>query len=314
MAYNGASIIGHLGLLPCEIRVDGAVEKFYWLSALYVSPNARNTLVGLRLIRSALKLGYALAATNASDESQAVYRAFSFYEPPPLTYLVIDSYQLNLQTIPLRLIRKFLNRNGRAYSLIENAIYFRPVVWNRLIYSTIAFSFSNWSHGLSIESRRDIDDRSFDVELDQAAPVRFCRNADVINWMISSPWVTTNLREKSPDYYFGDYREYFEYELLRIRGKDDGQYMGFVVIQVKQYGARRELHVLDYFIKGIDISKTVTGLALQYAGSYGVDRVYLPNICEAELGHRLFPKALLTRVHRPYFWLYPSFPTNELRE
>jgi hypothetical protein len=96
----------------------------------------------------------------------------------------------------------------------------------------------------------------------------FYRDAKVVNWMLSQPWVLPPGQSPTEemDYYFADTRvgfEYIPYEVFI-----DGEYKGFIVMQFSNNGKEKRLKVLDVDLPEI---AWIFPIALKIGTDYKVD-------------------------------------------
>ena len=155
-----------------------------------------------------------------------------------------------------------------------------------------------------------LQNASFERVADQRQPVRFLRDAAVIDWMLRHPWVTTDGLEDTPGYYFDDLREDAKHLLVELH---DGQCVrGFAVLWLVTRRGVRDVHLLDHHLDDPTDVALLPSVVLEHAREYRADRIYLPESCSAAIAASPLARRLFSRQERPTY-LRPERKTSALR-
>ena len=278
VAFSKEKCVGYLGLLPAEIKIDDKIDRVFWFSTFYVPSEFRSTGVGALLMMRAMSLRVNLAVTNYSAQAAQLYEKLNFHKVKPLRYFEFDLQQSN---VPIRVLRKGLRliKADLANDLEDKGgVGLLPV--RAVLYR---FLLSGWKSRYKhyITKRVDqLDDQLFGLVQNKLQPVQFYRDNGVINWMLSSHWVTTQRSESTPNHYFSDYREHFEYRLITFENSINGT-TGFVIFWLTRNRGCSTIHVLDHYLNEEDDYNFLVGLSIEVAHSFAADRICLPE-CFAE--------------------------------
>lgn len=301
VAYVGDRCVGYLGSMPARVKIDGRLEPIYWLSTYYVPPEVRDAGIGALLLMRAIGLKYSLAAVGPTREAQQVYRKLGFREPTPLSYFLLDVKRVDIYNRPLRALRGALRRLGIRWGWLERGINSHLWLSKKVLYGLMLTRLSHYEPSVFTRRANVLLDSSFEIEKDRTAAVRFYRDVNVVNWMLSSGWVATGPDPDTPSYYFDDFREHSEYRLLEVYETKGSPYKGFVVLRLTERYGSRDLHVLDYHIQNLNDGCILARLAIEHASSFGADRVFLPAVCEDELRLGFLTRQLFQKKTRAYF-------------
>lgn len=275
VAYQGERCAGYLGLLAGKLRNRGATAKLLWFSTFYVAPELRASGAGATLLLRALGLKRDLAVTFVSPEAAQLYRSLGFREVGPLHYLEADLTRLDPLSLPLRLLRRRARsrRPDRAAALHAAACRVaRP--WVRGVHGALAAA------GPRPPQRRRVTsvDPAFEAEQDRRAPVRFLRDAAVLGWMLSEPWIVTDPARATPAYHFDDYRPCFALVAAELRNRRD-EPLGFALWRLDEKDGERRLALFDWHLHDPAQSGALVAAALAEGRAGGASRIWLPAAC-----------------------------------
>ncbi|MBL9136080.1 MAG: hypothetical protein JNK85_09440 [Verrucomicrobiales bacterium] len=294
LALEGTRCVGFQQVFPGALRLQDGVARVFWFCGGFVVPEMRNRGVFARLVQAIQKEGADLISTAYSEGVARTLKRLGFQEAGPVSHAVVH------------LRKAHLGRRTRIAALANvgdmRGWCARRVA--RLVASRIT---------TPLESRpmlqvADLPDGS---QLGNAGIPRFDRDATVINWMLSHPWVRDDAPAVAPAFYFGDRREVFRYERIeliapggRVRG------FGLASYQKTKEGARWTM--LDHQMDSPELLANL--LAWQWARIVqigGIDDVLLPAAAWQLLESSAFFKALACLYQRPYL-AHPASATSPL--
>lgn len=276
VAYADATCIGYLGLLPAYVTDGRDRHELSFMTTFYVLPEYRRHRVAFALLKESLSLERELVATDCTPEAGHLYKALCFADLGHLDYLVLGA--------PASVHK----RDGwLAYrAMVASA---RPVTVSRI-------------------------DRVPDSSFDRApatmgcgrahCKARFCRDADVINWMLRYPWVRGDTTASSPPYFFSDARPTFRYLAMRIEDGDGA--VGILVVSLSERSNHRVIKMLDCQAPFDSMYATFFHLVCTCASSFLADEVRLPREMHSYLTRIGFPSDAGTLMRREYLHHAPS--------
>jgi hypothetical protein len=140
------------------------------------------------------------------------------------------------------------------------------------------------------------------------APVQFYRGAQVVNWMLSHPWVVEPGQSPTEgmDYYFSDVRQHFRNLAVELYSVEN-HYLGYVVFQISTLRSRLELKTLDVYLEPSVDRNTLAALAVHYASKLRADRIDLPMEAVVDLQKLKTGRLLLEKRYR----IYQCYPKKE---
>lgn len=217
LAMHQGRCIGYVGLLPMRAQFRGVAFKMFSGMAQFADPVWRGVLDPERrslmelIWAEILKLPYDFIVTNYT----AAYERFLKRNPQWFKPLAPAVYY----ALPMRL----------ASVLPESA-------WMR------AAGVGKASARLRVEPAADFEEVSDAPGFTDAAP-RLVRDAEVVNWMLHSPWVKPGAPDLK-DYYFHQPYRRFEYQVRRWRN-DGGAAVGCAVFSLSDRDGYPVVKVLD---------------------------------------------------------------------
>lgn len=306
VARLGSRCAGYLGLLPGLIATGdpgAGPEPMSWFSTFFVPEELRGQAVGGLLLMRALALGRSLAVVGPSDEAAAAFASVGF-TAKELTYHQLDvTRSRNWLGLPLRTVRRTLQRAERPV----------PAVLDRSIAGCARGTAFGLTRALAGAARRRFGPWQVRPLATVPTPTQpdgrpwFVRDRAVLEWMLASPWVTTNRAEADPRYYFDDHRLVAIQQVVELRAPSSGASPGWAVVEFDATAQRRRLQVIDAEVPG-DAATRGEGLlvaALRLAVEHGADQIQLPADCGPALGRlgrlgALFTTATRVDYHRPH--------------
>lgn len=300
-ALDGGRCIGYLGMLPGEIRLRGTTERIYWGSTYYVPPFARETGVGMLLILHWLRLRRSIFVAGASKLASQALQGMRFLPLRPLRYSLAN---LNLRepwTLPSRSLRQLARRCRLPTTPFDRLVDASRQPHKALIYFNILRDFNASLEGLRIEPFQKLSAKH--RELMQAVDDGFVRGPETIDWMLDASWITNDRHERTPAYYFDDYRPLFQW--IRITLSVDGQDIGFAIFRLDRKHGNRNLTLLDHRLRDAGEKHRLVAAAMVTAKDWAADKIALPFDCRAVLEAKPTTKRLFHDAERHYL-CYPA--------
>ena len=302
--------VGYLGLMPGRIRIDGESHPVCWLSTFYVPFEWRESGVGALLLMRACALGVTLVASGSSAEAERIYPKLGFQSPGAVSCYTLDLLRGNVPGLPFRAARRLLAETGFASRWLDGAVELGGALTRSCVLPALQRGLAA-PRRIHVKTLDGLQDARFERLADERAPVRFLRDAAVIDWMLRHPWVTTEGLDDEPGYYFDDFRDDASHRLVEIH--DEGGARGFAVLWLTTRRGVRDVHLLDHQLEDPQDVSLLPQVVLSHAREYRAHRVFLPESCAGSidaspLGRRLF--GVSTRKT----WLRPGRGATELRE
>jgi GNAT superfamily N-acetyltransferase len=242
VAYHGHQCIGYFGLLPGFLETASANRKIYYGSTFYVLPESRNSMVGRRLITRVTSLGRDVVNVGYTQQAARVYSALQFRQCGPLKYLVV---------IPDRLPKMF-------------------GWWKGFFWQRCAGRMPCASHCFTREVKELPKNWRFRPP---GTTPRFYRGPDLLNWMLSYPWVRDDVTPAQPAYYFSDTRQYFRHVAAGLF--DENRLLGWLIMSVSRNLGRCAIQLVDYFAEAENLA-LIARAVFRYANHFRADEVFLP--------------------------------------
>lgn len=297
--------VGYLGLFPTLLAAGepGVAGPVSWLSTFFVPEELRSQAVGALLLMKALSLGRSLAVSGPAEEAAALYAAVGF-KAKELEYFRLDvTRERNWLGLPLRTVRKTLQK-------VERPV---PAVLDRSIAGCARGTAFGLNRALAGAARRRFGPWQVrplaglpDLVEPPADRPGFVRDKAVLEWLLDTPWVTTNRADSDPRYYFDDYRRESIRQVVELRPPSPGAAPGWAVVSFDSMPGRRRLQVLDAHLPGDPEARGegLTVAALRLAAEHGADLILLPAECGPALTRlgrlgSLFTAATRVDFHRP---------------
>jgi len=303
VAYQDGRCVGYLGLMPGRLRVRGRDEKVYWLSTWYVPPELRHTGAGAKLLLRARALRRDLVVTHLNAEAARVYEALRFKPLGPLEYIEGKFSRNNPLALPFRVMRKLARRNNSiGLPSLDRIIVAADALFKRLLFPLLIAYVARGRTRFEARVVDRIGSDMFEADQDRSAPIRFRRGADIINWMIEEPWITTEPEGITGGFYFTDYKPLFRYVAIEIYGPESADHKGFVVLRHEQgLDGKRTLIVLDYHFGDSADERILLSFALGQARDFGADDMILPGVIRTDLVPLRLLGLFLRQRRRAYF-------------
>tara|TARA_Y100000588_G_scaffold89019_1_gene95396 strand:- start:21873 stop:23024 length:1152 start_codon:yes stop_codon:yes gene_type:complete len=215
LASVNRNIVGMLGLIPFNLNVSGEIFPGCWLSQWFVTPEARNTGAGMRLLWATRNMGFeAIFAIGLNQTAQNIYHAFGFEMLPEVPrWVQVLNYKDTRNLITDSTHETMSAQIPRLDSLAKESSYTKHT-----------------NIKLSLESNRFSSDWD-EFWFNKIAPITIgpARDSSYLNWRYA----------EHPS---------FKYEFAVAREKSSNNVLGLAVYRIEQVMNREEkiLRVLEF--------------------------------------------------------------------
>lgn len=314
VAYEGDKCVGYLGLMPGLAEIGDNCEKVYWATGWYVSPKVRGQSVGSLLMKKALLFNKVIILTGMSRDSEWACKHLGFQSMEALKYTEIDLRKWDLFGWLIRIVHKLMERSGRGTNFIRKAFE----AYDRFLYSRvkkIQYRLLERKTASGLEEMKYEEVKFFEApgtEMKSDEKLRFCRGPEVINWMLTHPWVKG--RDKSvgdqTDYYFSNVRDAFRYVAFTIHTKDGKDKVAFSVLSITTEQGKTKVKLLDH--EGIRQTerRAILALTVKVAESVAADCLEISEDTAACMNIGILECFMLRRKERRYVYSV----SDEVRE
>jgi len=319
VAYYEGKCVGHQGLIPIELSLDGKLHKIIATVALFIEKDFRGkrTTDGLTvaeaIYRKSLDLGFDVMNTGFGRARERLHerRPEWFVQTRPLDFCQ-TSFSL-LQPFSTSFRKLGVSSNNSPLKVFHD---FAQSKLERPFMGAISTILGTKKNNASLYRVHAVE-RIVPVSGVSAVRKGVCylpRSVETLNWMTSSPWHPTGVNPY-PRCYFCNSRQKFRFYPFQIyRGTDEP--VGYFILSLSTEQEFTTLKILDYDFN----NPSIAGAILNYAIKFG-----LINSCNLlEYSRSFYPliesnwmQSRLTRIaKRPYwFALQPESPlTGRLGE
>ena len=304
LAREGERNVGYFGLMPVMLQHAGQLHKVYWLTTWAVAPEYLGRGLGSQLMEAAIALDVDLAIVG-SQPARRVSTKYGFHDVEPLQYVWLDlglAGRYNPISLLLRLLRKVLSLFKLRLNIdrIDRAVdhffdfLFAPLLRPWLV-SQLAAKTGGAADTLRVERVRQVQP----VGPEKPEGTRFYRGVEVVNWMLSHPWVLPPGLSESErlDYGFTDTRPGFEVSGWQVFS-GAGRNLGFICFQSSRIRGSQVVKVLDSQFAPEAPVTLLLALAVQQASRLHADVIEGPAQLAAPLGGSLLARLLVQRRQR----------------
>ncbi len=303
LATEGERCVGYFGVMPVMLQHAGQLHKVHWLTTWAASPDYLGKGLGSRLMEEALALDVDLAIVG-SKPARRVSTKYGFHEVKPLEYVQLDfgvSGRYNPLSLLLRALRKLLSFVGLRLPIesLDAALgrFFEE------IFGSFLRPFLLWYAARRLASEIG---RPAMHPLTQVPPAgsktpdktRFTRDERVINWMLSTPWVTPSPSQSANlKYEFTDWRPAFEISAWQLK-TNEGTPLGYAVFQFSRIHGRGALKVLDHYFDDGKHGRLLLAMAIRLARQREAQVIEGPAVLAEALGNGVLGRALVRHKQR----------------
>ncbi len=271
-AFCGGRCVGYLGLLPGLCSVDGRVFKVFWGTTFLVSPEMRGRGIGKLLVAAIQGLGIDFIGTRMTDNAKRLYCRMGMEPLGILSYRQLRADKLKRLLPGGGESRKRKKEHGPAtMNEVVSLSFYR--LMKKMFFSRLLRSFRHEAATFAVREVEQIAEFPGHASTEVTGP-RFYRSVEVINWMLTYPWVVSRDKaiEKS-EYYFSTRRDLFTYKAFHIESENEPSLLGFVVVSILTHKGRTVVKVLDHAYRDPDVGFMTMVVALRCARRYLADRV-----------------------------------------
>ncbi len=225
-AYQNASLVGYLGVLPDEIGHNNENKKIYWVSCFWVSDAHRTENLASQLFFLMLK-SYRnnLFLSNFLFSLEKTYQGLGVFKPTQ--YIHGKTLYRNMCFAD--------NILGRYPDWEDYLPFYRAT--EKFINKTLRFRdifVRNYRTRFKIVEN-NVYDKEFEAFLEEFSaknPNQIVRNAAHFDWILSYPWILTNLSDQESNrYFFSSKSNRFEYKSLKVYNNDVLE--GFALLKIR---------------------------------------------------------------------------------
>ena len=225
VAYENASTIGYIGVLPDRWSTAELNTEIRWLSCFWTDEKHRNSNVASTLMMAVIRdHRHQLMISNFLFSLEESYQKMGIFQPA--TYKQGYEYYLRARFTKL-IVSKF-----PRLKKIETVIQTAETLVNQV------FSFWQWLQPRLKVSTEIRTDSHFDAELDKFLSEYTHsnglnhRSAAYFDWIYNYRWVTEGKRNKQSErYYFSSVSDRFTY--LPVKIYDQHQLKGFAFLKLR---------------------------------------------------------------------------------
>lgn len=214
LALQNKQLVGYLGVLPEQIINNNKVEKWGWLSCLWIDENQRGKKIALQLVQKSLELwNKKILITEFTDPAKRLYdKTKSFVNLKHKKGLRLY-VRFSLQTIlpPKKNLFRKAKPLLKVLDFLLNAIF------------DCRFYFLNEKlKNISLKHIEHIDNEIENFIKDKQQNQLFKRGTQELNWILKNPWIINSEEDSnSKKYHFSSVDKRFEFVPLKIYNKQN---------------------------------------------------------------------------------------------
>jgi GNAT superfamily N-acetyltransferase len=275
VAYAESICIGYLGLLPAYVTDGRDRQALSFMTTFYVLPEYRRHRAAFALLNESLLLERDLVVTDYTPEAGHLYKALGFADLGHVDYFVLGASS---------------SEHKRDCWLAYRAMVAgaRPAMVSRI----------------DRVPERVVHRGRATVDCGVRGKARFCRDGDVINWMLRYPWVREDTAASNPPYHFSDARPTFKHLAMRIEDREGAA--GLLVLSLSERPKHRVIKMLDCQAPLDSMYPSFFHLVCTCAADFLADEVTLPNEMHTHLTRVGFPGDAGRWMRREYLHHAPS--------
>ncbi|MEX1257218.1 MAG: GNAT family N-acetyltransferase [Gemmatimonadota bacterium] len=313
VARIGDQCVGHIGLIPGRVQIDGRNWKVYWGSALFVDEAHRKSGVGTFLISRLLSLDIDFVGAEMSRTAERMWRLIGLTKVlGPRTVYSVQLDRVRSAVGVRASLPQWMEPVGAVIGKAMEVCY--PFL-RRLLYLALLRPFRRSLRGVTVSPVDQLPPEFDDIGTPNDSekddhPVEFQRGLEWINWKLAHPWilpedqVSPELSEVSDQYYFDLSRPLFALHAFTFREQATGTSRGYLLISVS--ASRRHRHTQ---LKVLDASRDLNAelalaMAFRVGWTYQADLLVFSEklgrrLAETWIGRRLLRREVHEYACRP---------------
>lgn len=219
LAYEGANLVGYLGVLPD--RMNGQL-KCGWMSCLWIAPEHRGKQIAQKLLQQCFEAwGQKLLATEFTAPAKKLYDKTGLFRDLQIKRGIRLYLRADLHTL-LTPRKAWFSKIAFLFKAFDTAVNF-----------VLDARFLFWRPGLGhlkIEYVREVgDETAHFIERSRGAH-GFQKGAAELNWMLQNPWVLSAPEKDDfgKRYHFSSTDQSFDFYGIKIKNQEN-QLLAFLV-------------------------------------------------------------------------------------
>ena len=231
LAYEGAHLVGYLGMLPEKIYHENSYERCAWLSCLWVDTRFRGRRIGSQLVQDSLDAWEGrILITEYTEAARRLYEKLG-------SFVELDKKQ-GVRLYIRSELSKILPPKRKIFQQSKPALQMFDTVFN--FFFDVRFAFYRRSQKKHrIEYVNFIDD-----SVDQFIAARqqtqlFKRRAEELNWLLKNPWILSapEKDEWSQKYHFSAVAKSFDFVPIKIYNSEN-ELIAFLIFAKRDDGLK----------------------------------------------------------------------------
>ncbi len=184
VAYDGNTVVAHLGMLPDLVFSNQCPRKIAWMTAWWANPDRKYAGIGVKLLSRAFALySGRLGASGFSESARRVYDATKKFTTIGELEGICGFARLNLSRMLRRRLprlSKFTTLLGAVDAMANQYVNLRQWSWRKR---------NAFPQGIRLEYMPEMDAEADDFIEEHSCFALAKRAARELNWIAKYPWV-----------------------------------------------------------------------------------------------------------------------------
>lgn len=211
IAYEGKNMLGYLGVLPEDLRINGNIERGGFLSCLWIHPESRGKKVAQKLLEICFeKWNSRILVTEFTSSAKGLYDKTGIFND----LIIKEGIRIYMKSELGRILPE-------KKEWFKNVIYLLGCIDGGLnIYANLKLIFTKKSKiNLTAEKVNQIDSELQTYISQHNKNELFQRSKEELNWILNFPWVLSGLNSDplSSKYHFTSVANEFKYIPIVLR-------------------------------------------------------------------------------------------------